>query len=192
MSSSEQVDDAAVGMSGSYVDSTEESRNSVDPHQPLLDTFTKFASDIAKTLNNQFIFLEEDSEPVDHTGIRAYMMQELDDLWNTRQSLLADLREYFTDENIVRSLSGVVKDTSVTMTTCLKELDSIRIATKKTLGNAVRAAWDDLSSENVASEQRQKSRSAALESLQSLAANWKTLSEELSTAKKIGSQRRSG
>jgi hypothetical protein len=192
MSSSEQVDDAPVGMSGSYVDSTEESRNNLDLHQPLLDIFIKFASDIAETLSSQFIFLEQDSEPVDHNGIRAYMMQEMDDLWNTRQSMLADLRQYFTDENIIRSLSGVVKDTSATTKTCLKELDAIRIAARRTLGNAVRAAWDDLSSENVTADQRQKSRTAALESLESLAANWKIFSEELTTAKKIGRQRGSG
>jgi hypothetical protein len=187
MASSGQLDDTSASMSSLYLDSTKESRNALDT-QPSLEKFIEFASAIAKTLDNQFRFLEEDSEPADPYRIRDHMMQEMKDLGQTRQGLLADLRQYFIDEDIITRLSGVVKEKSNTMNTCLKELDSIRAAVKTTLGNAIRAAQDDLSSEHVSSAQRQESRTAALGSLQSLAEKWTNLSDELLSAQKLGAQ----
>jgi hypothetical protein len=187
MASSGQLGDTPASMSSPYLDSTKESRNALDT-QPSLEKFIEFAGAIAKTLDGQFRFLEEDSEPDDPSRIREHMMQEMKDLWHTRQGLLADLRQYFINEYIMTNLSGVVKEKPNTMNTCLEELDSIRTAVKTTLGNAIRAAQDDLSSEHVSSAQRQESRTAALGSLQDLAMKWTTLSEVLSSVTIIGAQ----
>ena len=167
-------------MSSPYLDSTKESRDALDK-KPSLEKIIEFSSAIATMLNEQFRFLEEDSEPADQYHIRDHMMQEMKDLWRTRQGLLADLRQYFTDEYIITNLPEVVKEKSNIIDTYLNELDSIRTAVRTTLGNAIRAAQDDLSSEHVSSAQRQESRTVALESLQNLAKKWATLSEELSS-----------
>jgi hypothetical protein len=190
MASSEQLGDIPASMSSPYLDSTKESREALDK-KPSLEKIIEFASAIAETLNEQFRFLEEDSEPADQYRIRDHMMQEMKDLWRTRQGLLADLRQYFTDKYIMTNLPGVVKEKSNIMDTCLNELDSIRTAARTTLGNAIRAAQDDFSSEHVSSARRQESRTAALGSLQDLANMWTTLSEVLSSAKIIGDRQHS-
>jgi CHAT domain len=178
--------DTPADVSTLYFDSTEDSRSSLDPRQPLLDKFVEFARAIAWTLESQFRFLDEDSEPANPARIRDHMMQEMNDLWHTRQGLLADLRQYFTDQNVKWSLSALEVGPQL-LDSCLDELYSIRAAVK-ILGQNVRAAWDDLSNDNVTTAQRQESRAAALGSLQSLAQKWETLSEELLVAKNIAHQ----
>lgn len=186
MTSSGQLDDSPASMPSLLFDNTEKVRNSLDPQQPLLSNYIQFTQVMASSLNAYFTFLDEDTEP-DIAFIRDYMKEEMTQLLRIRKLLIADLRHYFTNQQIIMILSPVEnrENRSEVIDACIDELDSIRTAVKTTLRNAVWATLDGISSEHVPPAQRQESRTMALQSLQSLAQKWDTLSKQLSSAREI-------
>lgn len=189
MTSGGQLDDFLASMSTLLFDATKDVRRTLDPKHPLLSEYIRYTQVVASGLNNYFTFLEEDSEPDEPAHIREYMILEMTQLLHIRRWLIVDLRNYFADKQIIMVLSQLqVRKRSEIINVCIQELNSVRTAVKETLGNAVRAALDDLSSEHVLAAQRQVTRTAALKALQSLAQKWDTLAKELSSAKEIADE----
>jgi hypothetical protein len=166
------------------MDSIEELRDILttitDVKHELLAELSRHALAVAVILSGFYNFFE-DSRPGDPANIRNYMTREMNALWDIRNILLEDLRLY-DDERFRTAMSqgteeikGVIYD----------ELDTIRRNVKRVMADAVRAAWDDLSSEDTSSKRRVESRSAAVQCLDELAQSWSTLSEQLSSAQQL-------
>jgi hypothetical protein len=187
MASGEQLDGDPGVVPEMYFNSTEESRNALeaaeDAEHPLLRPVVQHAQAIANALSGYCVFLAEDSRPVNPAQIRNYMTQEMTAVWNIRRSLRDDLK-LFTNANIIMILSRN-KERARIIDDCIDELDSIRNVVTHTLGDDVRAAWDDLANEHASSRQRVESRAAVVRSLQGLAEKWFTFSEKLLLAQEI-------
>jgi hypothetical protein len=169
-----------------YLEATRIARDALSAKNPLPQDFIQFARSVAGTLRGYYTFLEEVSEPLDLMLIRRHMAKEMELLRHIRKLMLDDLNQYFSDEKINMILPGAERWVEV-RNTCLDELDATRKAVTVDLRRAVWAASDDLSNEHVPAERRQDSRTAAVQSLQDLAASWTTLAEALSSVQDIGS-----
>jgi hypothetical protein len=148
---SELLDGDPGGMPGMYFDSTNQSRDDLtavrDAETTSLEPFIRYASVTADTLSGFYAFLLEDSLPPKPTDIRKYMIEEMTALWNIRKHLIADLK--LCKNDVIIKLLLQIGAGSEVINDCIGELDSIRGTVNETLGNNVRAAWDDLSNEHV-------------------------------------------
>lgn len=177
------------GLPVTYFDSTQPFREGLDPKSPSLEQLIKYAGIIVEVLNGYATFFAEDADPTD-LGIRAYMEQEMKLLLEIRKGLIDDLKQFFTDDKVSMALSRVTKkEKKETVTrTCLDELDLIQTAVKVDLREYTWAVGRDLENDHVTSMQEQKSLTAALQFLQSVAEKWTSLSDQLSAAGDIGNQ----
>jgi nucleoside phosphorylase len=174
-------------MVGAYSSATELSRNVLviekDAGHSLLEPFIQHAGAVADALNEFSRFLEEDSIPADGAQFNQHMIEEMNALWDIRRRLLDDLKLY-GNEDIVTALSQRGAG-SRDINDCIDELDSMRSGVNQTLGNEIRAAWDDLSSDWASSKQRVESRAAVIRSLNDLAEKWDAFSDKLSLVQEI-------
>jgi hypothetical protein len=177
------------GLPVTYFASTQPFRKDLDPESPSLEQLTAFARIIVEVLNGYAAFLAEDADPT-NLGIRAYMEQEIKLLLEIRKGLIDDLGKFFTDDKVSLALSRVTKkEMEETVTgTCLDELELIRTAVKVDLREYTWAVGRDLENDHVTSMQEQKSLTATLQCLQSVAEKWTSLSDQLSAAGNIGNQ----
>jgi hypothetical protein len=187
MTSGEQLGGSPGGRSNLYSEATEAARSALDAQHPSPQDFVEFAQAVAGTLRGYYTFFEEESEPSDLTLIRRHMQSEMELLRIIRKFMLDDLNQYFADEKIRTILPSADKWTEV-RNTCIGELDATRRAVTVDFRNAIWTASDDLSNEQVPSERRPNTRTAAVQSLQILAERWTTLAEALSTVEDMGSQ----
>lgn len=187
MTSGDQLGDSPGGRSTLYSEATEAARSALDAQHPSPQVFVEFALAVAGTLRGYYTFFEEESEPSDLTLIRRHMQSEMELLRIIRKFMLDDLNQYFTGEKIRMILPSADKWTEV-RNTCIGELDATRRAVTVDFRNAIWTASDDLSNEQVPSERRPNTRTAAVQSLQILAERWTTLAEALSMVEDMGSQ----
>jgi hypothetical protein len=187
MSSGEQLDGSPGGTSAMYFEATKLARSRLNAQHPLPQDFIQFAQDVAGTLRGYYTFFEEVSEPPDLMLVRRHMAKEMELLRHIRTAMLDDLNQYFTNERIRVILPRAERWAEV-RNTCIDELDATRKAVTVNLRKAVWAASDDLSNEQVLSERRQDSRTAAVQSLQDLAVRWTTLAEALSSVQDIANR----
>jgi hypothetical protein len=187
MTSGEQLSGSPGGKSTMYSEATGPARSRLDAQYVLPQDFIEFAQAVAGTLRGYFTFFEEVSDPSDLTLIRGHMKSEMELLWYIRKAMLDDLNQYFTDEKIRLILPGGEGWTEI-RNTCIGELNTTRRAVIVEFRKAVWAASDDLSNEQIPSERRHDSRTAAVQCLQDLAARWTTLAEALSEVQDMGSR----
>jgi hypothetical protein len=187
MTSGKQLDRSPGGRSTLYSEATKLARDRLDAQDPSPQHYKEFAEAVAGTLRGYYTFFEEVSEPSDPMLIRHHMVQEMELLQHIRMAMLDDLNHYFADEKIRIILSSAERWAEV-RNTCIDERDATWEAVRVDFRKAVWAAFDDLSNEQVLSERRQDSRTAAVQYLQDLAIRWTTLAEALSSVQDIESQ----
>lgn len=181
-----QLEEEFSGLLDTYRDIISQFRASlagVTAAREVLGVLSRHAKNIAENLK-VILSSIENSRPDKGSDIRSFMDSQMDMLWNVKVILQEEVGLF--DEAFQPLIGSGAGQMAVEID---NDLESIRHIVEETLPDAIRAAWDDLSTEGVLSDRRQVSRRAAVRLVLTLSGTWVTFSVKLDEASHLWPER---